>query len=115
MVICVLNSLSLTDQMKHLTLTIGVDRYTINPSDLMASCRESKEEIKPVICSMLIMQSAKQNTIGIPFFNSNLVVFDKANNRVGNYYVIQASILKLAADLRERDHIAAQNTEMISF
>lgn len=83
MMLCVMSNFSMIDKMEPITLTIGVDRYVIHPLDLLVSCTQTAAQNATVTCSALVLQSDKDQVIGIPFFNSNLVVFDKARRRVG--------------------------------
>ena len=85
---CTMTNLSVIEKMMPLTMTVGVDTYLVQPLDLMATCSQSPSTNGTVNCSLMVVYSDVGAVLGIPFFNSNLVVFDKNKSRVGMYVLI---------------------------
>lgn len=78
-----LDNLTIPEKIPPLGLTIGADRFIVHPLDLMGDLIPSLEEEGKFSCTLKVTSSEISHVLGIPFFNSNLVVFDKANKRIG--------------------------------
>ena len=83
---CRLADKSLLASMPDIILSVGLFRFKVDPLDLLDSCIEDNVNAKDkvmLICSLKIVEHDKEEILGLPFFYSNLVVFDKQNKRIG--------------------------------
>lgn len=89
MIECRLEQQSLIASLPKLVLSVGFDSFATDPLDLLARCvienanSPTEQDGGAVVCSLHIVIHEHKAILGQPFFMSNLVVFDKANKRIG--------------------------------
>ena len=82
---CTLGSLDLISTFPKLNFMIGSDSYTVEPLDLFSSCviKDDSDDKEDYLCNLHLISTKDQPVFGIPFFNSNFMVFDKEGRRIG--------------------------------
>ena len=92
---CRLDRQSVIALLPDIRFSVGFYAFKIDPMDLLQNCFESKIQgssnmNEEVTCTFKIIHSEKQKTLGIPFFYSNLVIFDKSNKRIGKKLITRS-------------------------
>jgi len=80
---CTLDSLDMIAMFPDLEFYIGGEKYLVRALDLFSECVSDSLTRSKYNCVLGIVKSRGVPVFGIPFFNSNFVVFDKSNRRIG--------------------------------
>ena len=81
---CTLDNLDMIAMFPDLKFFIGGDEYLVRALDLFSHCVSDSVARGKFNCNLGVVKSKGVPVFGVPFFNSNFVVFDKSNRRIGS-------------------------------